>query len=148
MKKFASYFLYTLLLAAIACACSSCTDDGLDIKRNYGYTVETLPLPKSLKKGESVDLEFSIVREGNYDGTSFMFRYFQSEGEGLLTTNKGQIIPVNRFQPIASDNFLLTYTCTAEEAQQLDFVFEDNFGQRVEYSVQFAGKRTEDEEDK
>lgn len=147
MKKTLSYFLYTLLLAAIACASSSCSDDGLDIKQDYSYTVETLPLPKSLKKGESVDLEFSIVREGNYDGTTYQFRYFQSEGEGLLTTDKGQSIPVNRFQPIASDDFVLTYTNLAEEQAQLDFVFEDNFGQRVEYSVTFAGKRTDDKEE-
>lgn len=143
MKKFASYFLYTLLLAAVACACSGCSDD-LDIRRNYPYSVETLPLPKSLKKGQSVDLEFSIVREGNYTGTTYQYRYFQSEGEGLLT-NKGQIIPVNRFQPIASDDFMLTYTNLAEEQAQLDFVFEDNVGQRVEYMITFAGKRTDEE---
>lgn len=144
MKKTLSYFLYTLLLAAIACASSSCSDDGLDIKQNYSYIVETLPLPKSLKKGESVDLEFSIVREGNYNGTSFKFRYFQSEGEGILSTDKGKIIPVNRFQSIVSDDFVLTYINLAEEQVQLDFVFEDNFGQRVEYTVQFAGKRTDE----
>lgn len=147
MKKFASYFLYTLLLAAIACASGGCSDD-LDIRRDYPYSVETLPLPKSLKKGESVDLEFSIVREGNYAGTTYKFRYFQSEGEGLLSTAKGQIIPVNRFQPIAFDDFVLTYTNLAEEQAQLDFVFEDNFGQRVEYTVTFAGKRTDDKEQK
>ena len=143
MKKFASYFLYTLLLAAIACACSSCSDD-LDIRRDYPYSVETLPLPKLLKKGESVDLEFSIVREGHYEGTAYKFRYFQSEGDGLLSDTTGRIIPVNRFQPITSDDFVLKYTNLAEEQAQLDFVFEDNFGQRVEYSVTFAGKRTDE----
>ncbi len=146
MKKFASYSLYTLLLAAVACACSGCSDD-LDIRRDYPYSVETLPLPKSLKKGETVALEFSIVREGNYAGTTYKFRYFQSEGEGMLTNDKGQIIPVNRFQSIASDDFVLTYTNLAEEQAQLDFVFEDNFGQRVEYTVTFAGKRTDEEKE-
>ncbi len=146
MKRFASYFIYTLLLAVVACACSGCSDD-LGIKRDYPYSVETLPLPKSLKKGESVALEFSIVREGNYDGTTYKFRYFQSEGEGMLTNNKGQTIPVNRFQPIAADDFVLTYTNLAEEQAQLDFVFEDNFGQRVEYTITFAGKRTDDEKE-
>lgn len=109
--------------------------------------METLPLPKSLKKGETVALEFSIVREGNYAGTTYKYRYFQSEGEGMLTSSKGQIIPVNRFQPIASDDFVLTYTNLAEEQTQLDFVFEDNFGQRVEYTITFAGKRTDDKEE-
>ena len=143
MKRFASYFLYTLLLAAVACACSGCSDD-LDIRRDYLYCVETLPLPKSLKKGETVALEFSIVREGNYAGTTYKYRYFQSEGEGMLTSSKGQIIPVNRFQPIASDDFVLTYTNLAEEQTQLDFVFEDNFGKRMEYTLTFTGKRTDE----
>lgn len=65
----------------------------------------------------------------------------------MLTSSKGQIIPVNRFQPIASDDFVLTYTNLAEEQTQLDFVFEDNFGQRVEYTITFAGKRTDDKEE-
>ncbi len=147
MKRFASYFLYTLLLAAVACACSGCSDD-LDIRRDYPYRVETLPLPKLLKKGESVALEFSIVREGNYAGTTYKYRYFQSEGEGSLKDGKGKVIPVNRFQTIASDDFVLTYTNLAEEQAQLDFVFEDNFGQRVEYSVTFAGKRPDEDTEK
>lgn len=145
MKKFASYFLYTLLLTTVACACFSCSDD-LDIRRDYPFSVETLPLPKSLKKGETVALEFSIVREGYYTGTTYKYRYFQSEGEGKLTNCKGQNIPANRFQSIGNDDFVLTYTNLAEEQTQLDFVFEDNFGQRVEYTITFAGKRTDDKE--
>lgn len=139
MKRFASYFLYTLLLSAVVCACS----DDLDIKQDYGYSVETLPLPKSLAKGETVDLEFSIVREGHYEGTAYKFRYFQSEGAGTLTDATGKLIPVNRFQNIISDDFVLTYQCTCEEQQQLDFVFEDNFGKRMEYALTFTSKRTD-----
>lgn len=131
MKRFASSILYTLMLAVVACACS----DDLDIKQDYQYRIETLPLPKSLKKGEKVALEFSIIREGYYAGTSYKFRYFQSEGEGTLADSKRKIIPINRFQDIASDDFVLTYICLVEGQQQLDFVFEDNFGQRVEYTI-------------
>jgi hypothetical protein len=43
MKKTLSYFLYTMLIACIVCACS----DRLDIVQDYGYRIETLPLPKS-----------------------------------------------------------------------------------------------------
>ena len=49
MKKTLSYFLYTMLIACIVCACS----DRLDIVRDYGYSVETLPLPKKLAQGEN-----------------------------------------------------------------------------------------------
>ena len=70
MKLFASYILYALLASAIVCACN----DNLDIKQDYLYSIETLPLPKSLKQGQTVALEFSIIREGYYIGTSYRFR--------------------------------------------------------------------------
>jgi hypothetical protein len=67
-----------MLIACIVCACS----DRLDIVQDYGYRVETLPLPKKLVQGETVNLEFSIIREGYYSETAYKFRYFQNEGEG------------------------------------------------------------------
>jgi hypothetical protein len=143
MKRCASYILYTLLLAATVCACS----DYIDIIRNYGYRVETLPLPKKLVKGETVDLEFSIIHEGGYyEGTVYKFRYFQSEGKGVLTSGDS-IVPVNRFQAIADDDFVLTCTSASEVRQQLDFVFEDSFGQRVEYTIKFSSDSTKEEEE-
>ena len=47
MKKTLSYFLYMMLIACIVCACN----DNLDIVQDYGYRVETLPLPKRIKQG-------------------------------------------------------------------------------------------------
>ncbi|GHT21406.1 conjugal transfer protein [Bacteroidia bacterium] len=141
MKRLASSILYALLLLAMLCACNG----DLEVKQDYSFHVETLPLPKKLKIGETVALEFTIVREGKYAGTTYKFRYFQSEGAGLLSY-KGLTVPKNRFQNIAKDDFVLSYQCTAEEQQQLDFVFEDNFGQRVEYTITFASARTEKEE--
>jgi hypothetical protein len=129
-----------MLIACIVCACN----DPLDIVQDYGYTVETLPLPERIKQGETVDLEFSIVREGYYSETAYKFRYFQSEGEGVLTY-KSKAVPVNRFQEIASDNFVLTYQSLCDDRQQLDFVFEDSFGRQVEYTVAFSSEQTEKE---
>ncbi|MDP4201146.1 MAG: TraQ conjugal transfer family protein [Bacteroidota bacterium] len=140
MKRFATDIFLVLLLMAVACACSSCSDH-LDIKKEYAFSVETLPLPKSLKKGESVDLEFSVLREGHYSGATYKFRYFQSSGEGNLTDSVGEVIPMNRFRSITADNFVLHYTSQCEDQQQLDFVFEDNFGQKMEYTLSFANKQ-------
>ena len=139
MRKTLSYF-FTMLIACIVCACN----DSLDIVQGYGYSVETLPLPQSLKQGETVNLEFSILREGYYEGTAFQFRYFQREGTGILVY-KDKTVPVNRFQDIESDNFVLAYTSSSGGQVQLDFVFEDSFGKRVEYSVAFSGSLTEKE---
>ena len=143
MKQFASYILYALLASAIVCACN----DDLNIKQDYRYSIETLPLPKSLKQGQTVAIEFSIIRERYYTGTSYKFRYFQSEGEGTLKNDKEKALAMNRFHAISSDNFVLNYKCLVEEQQQLDFVFEDSFGKQVEYSVKFTGKRTQEEKE-
>jgi hypothetical protein len=102
------------------------------------YNVETLPLPKKIKQGETVDLEFSIVRERYYSETKYRFRYFANEGEGVLSY-KGNALPVNCFQDIESDNFVLSWQSHSDDAQKLDFVFEDSFGKRVEYSIEFSG---------
>jgi hypothetical protein len=130
-----------MLIACIVCACN----DSLNVVQDYGYRVETLPLPKRIKQGETVALEFSIVREGYYKEAAYRFRYFQSEGEGLLSY-RGKAIPVNRFQDISADNFVLTYQSLCDDQQQLDFVFEDSFGRQVEYSIMFSSEQTEQTE--
>jgi hypothetical protein len=141
MKRILSNIFYTMLVASVVCACN----DNLDIIQDYGYRIETLPLPKNLKQGETVDLEFSILREGFYTGTLYKFRYFQSEGEGLLSY-KDKAVPMNRFQNIDSDNFVLVYQSLSENQQQrIDFVFENTFGRRVEYSITFGGESKDKE---
>ena len=138
MKKTLAYFLYTMLIASIVCACN----DRLDIIQDYEYSVETLPLPKTMTNGETVNLEFSILRAGSYSQEKYKFRFFESAGAGQLTLG-GKVIPVNRFQDIKSDNFVLTYQCLSKgEQQTLDFVFENSFGRRVDYSITFGGVST------
>jgi hypothetical protein len=41
---------------------------------------------------------------------------------------------------------VLTCQCLCDEQQQLDFAFEDSFGQRVEYIIEFANEQVEEEE--
>jgi hypothetical protein len=147
LTKIKCAFALITWLAAImllACACSG----GIDIKRDYGYRVETLLLPEKLRQGETIDLEFSIIRDGYYTGTRYKFRYFQSKGQGILNY-KGEAVPVNRFRDIDSDNFVLVYqSISGNEQQQLDFVFEDSSGKRVEYSISFDGETADREEEK
>jgi hypothetical protein len=90
-----------------------------------------LLIPENLKEGETVALEFSIIREGYYEGTRYRFRYFQSEGEGILSY-RGKTLPANRFHDIESDNFVLICQSSCEDRRQLDFVFEDSCGKREE----------------
>ena len=60
---------------------------------------------------------------------------------------RGSYVPVNRFQEIGSDNFALTCQSPCDDQQQLDFVFENSFGRRVEYTVAFGGESVEENEE-
>lgn len=133
-------FILLMLLASVLLACN----DGLDIKQNYSFSVKTLPVPKKLKQGEVTALEFTIIKEGEYNKASYSFRYFQPEGKGVLMDNTGKVFPMNRLFPIANDEFTLLYQSTCSDAQTLDFVFMDNFGQEIEYSISFQNDSKKD----
>ena len=73
MRRSFSYILFTLLLAAIACACS----DNIDIKQDYEFTVTHLPVPKKLQVNEVAEIRCTLHREGEYNNTQYYLRYFQ-----------------------------------------------------------------------
>ncbi len=133
------YMILLLSIIGILCSCSS----ELDINQDYSFSVKTRPLPKRLEQGETVALEFTLVREKIYKEADYSFRYFQSDGKGSLTDDTGQKLVMNRLYRIKSDEFTLLYQSACSEAQQLDFVFIDNFGQEVEYSVSFQNESKE-----
>ncbi len=133
---------YIILLLSVVWGLYSCSSE-LDIKQDYSFSVKTLPLPKRLSTGESVALEFTLVREKIYKDAGYSFRYFQPDGKGSLTDDTGGELVKNRLYRIKSDEFTLLYQSACSEAQQLDFVFIDNFGQEVEYSVSFQNESKE-----
>ncbi|WP_255490611.1 TraQ conjugal transfer family protein [Dysgonomonas sp. 511] len=70
MRKFASYIIFTLLLAAIACACS----DNIDIRQGYEFQVTHLPVPKKIKVGQTVEIRCQLERSGYFNGAVYRFR--------------------------------------------------------------------------
>lgn len=133
---------YMILLLSVVWGLCSCSSD-LDIKQDYSFSVKTLPLPKKLKQGKIVALEFSLVRERIYEDAEYSFRYFQPDGKGVLMDNTGQKLVMNRLYRLKGDEFTLLYQSACAEVQQLDFVFIDNFGQELEYSVAFQNENKE-----
>ena len=57
MKKTLAYFLYTLLLAAVVCACS----DDLDIHQAYTYDLVCMPVQKKIVQGETAEIRCQLV---------------------------------------------------------------------------------------
>jgi len=135
MKRFAAYFLYTLLLAAVVCACS----DRLDIIQNYDFDLQTLPVPKTVTQNETVEIRCQLVKQGNYIDTRYFIRYFQPDGAGELRLDNGTLLTPNDLFPLTKDVFRLYFTAFTTGQQTIDIYIVDSTGQVVQKTFAFSG---------
>jgi hypothetical protein len=140
MKKTLSYFLYTMLIASIVCACN----DSLDITQQYAFDVLCMPYPKKVVKGETAELRLQIAKEGDYAGTKFYIRYFQPDGEGELKLDDGRVLTPNDLFPLTKETFRLYYTSQCTDQHNFDIYIEDNWGQVVQRSFSISNESADD----
>lgn len=48
----------------------------LDITQVFPFTVETMPVPKEVRQGETVEIRCTLKAEGDFSGTAYTVRYF------------------------------------------------------------------------
>lgn len=143
MRKCFSYILFTLLLAAIACACS----DDIDIKQDYEFTVTHLPVPKKLQVNEVAEIRCTLHREGNYKDTKYYLRYFQYDGAGQLWMDNGEPFLPNDIYELTDTSFRLYFRSLSEDAHNIEVVFFDSFGKEFPLTFTFNNEQTEGEDD-
>ena len=144
MKKFSAYFLYSLLLSAIVCACS----DNLDVHQAYTYDLVCMPVQKRIIQGETAEIRCQLVKEGEYEQAKFFIRYFQPDGIGELCMDGGTVFKPNDLYPLDRTTFRLYYTSHCTDQQVIDVYIEDNFGQIVQKTFSWQNDRGEDENEK
>ena len=85
------------LIAAMSFTLVSCDDD-MDIQQSYPFTVEVMPVPNKVVKGQTVEIRCELKKEGDFSGTLYTIRYFQFEGEGSLKMDNGiTFLPNDRY---------------------------------------------------
>ena len=131
MKRF---LLYIFLLCIAGC------NDTLDVQQVYKYAIETMPVPTTVKQGETVEIRFQISREGEYKDTKYYIRYFQPQGKGVLKTSDGLTFTPNDRFPLESEIFRLYYTSTSTDQQTIDIYVEDSFGQVEKITFNFTNQ--------
>ena len=141
MKKIASYIIYTILIAFIACACSS----DIDVRQDYAFEVTHLPVPKKLKKGETAEIRCQLHRYGRYENTSYNLRYFQPDGKGELKMEDGAVFLPNDYYDLTKEEFRLYYTSHSEDQQVVDIYFFDSHGNNQVLSFSFNNDNSEEE---
>ena len=124
------------LFAAVSLTLVSCDDD-MDIQQSYPFTVEIMPVPNKVTKGQTVEIRCA--------NTLYTIRYFQFEGEGTLKMDNGiTFLPNDRYL-LENEKFRLYYTAAGEEAHNFIVVVEDNFGNSYELEFDFNNRNVKDD---
>lgn len=143
MKKIISnIWVCGCMLAAFFCLVA-CNDD-LDVQQVYPFTVETMPVPNKIVRGETVEIRCELKKEGDYKNTLYTIRFFQFEGTGTLKTENGIVFKPNDRYLLENEKFRLYYTSGSTEAQNFIVVIEDNNGQAFEMEFDFNNNNKDD----
>ena len=124
---------YIVAALVLVTACN----DSLDIQQAYPFSIETLPVPKKLKVGETAEIRCQLVREGYYQPTTYRIRYFQPDGKGKLEMDNGTVFLPNDLYPLEKETFRLYFTSQSDEQSSLKVWVEDSFGQTVELEFSY-----------
>lgn len=134
-----------LSLATATCLLVSC-NDGLDIRQEFPFTVETMPVPTRIVQGETVEIRCTLKREGRFGDARYTLRYFQLDGKGSLRMDDGmKLLPNDRY-PLDREVFRLYYTSESSDQQSIDLYFEDNADQVVQLTFDFNNENKDEEE--
>ena len=123
-------------MVAALVSLTSCNDE-LEVQQSYEFTVETMPVPKELAKGETAEIRCELKRSGEFADALYTIRYFQYDGEGSLSLdNNLTLLPNDRYL-LENKKFRLYYTSQCDESQNFIVVVEDNFGTSCELEFDF-----------
>ncbi len=117
-NKRTSFFkaLALCLFAAMSFTSVSCDDD-MDIQQSYPFTVETMPVPNKVTKGQTVEIRCELKKTGDFANTLYTIRYFQFEGEGSLKMDNGiTFLPNDRYLLENESRRVGTCFCSLQEA--------------------------------
>ena len=132
------------LFAAVSLTLVSCDDD-MDIQQSYPFTVEIMPVPNKVTKGQTVEIRCELKKTGDYANTLYTIRYFQFEGDGTLKMDNGiTFLPNDRYL-LENEKFRLYYTAQGDEAHNFIVVVEDNFSNSYELEFDFNNRNVKDD---
>ena len=144
-KNFNSLWAVGALL--IGGFCLSACNNELDVQQVYEFEVQTMPVRKEIKEGETVEIRCTITEKGSFTDNRYIIRYFQSEGYGELRLGKeGAVFLPNDKYPLPDKEFRLYYTSRSNESQAFEFVIEDIFGNKKKFEFEFNTNKEEKKE--
>ena len=135
--------LWAMELLVVVSLCLSACDRELEVQQAYDFTLETMPVQKDLRRGETTEIRCSFKRAGRFAGSRYTLHYFQSEGKGMLRLDKRAALKPNDRYPLAREEFRLYYTSQSADRQTIDVYIEDNFSKVQQLTFAFNSKKAE-----
>ena len=132
--------LWAVGLLTVVSLCLPACDRELEVQQAYDFTLETMPVQKDLRRGETAEIRCSLKRAGRFAGAHYTLRYFQSEGKGMLRLDKGTVLKPNDRYPLVREEFRLYYTSQSTNRQTIDISIEDNFGKVQQLNFLFSSE--------
>ena len=125
--------------------CLPACNRALEVQQAYDFTLETMPVQKDLRRGETAEIRCSLKRAGRFAGARYTLRYFQREGRGMLRLDRGAALKPNDRYPLVREEFRLYYTSQSADRQTINVYIEDNFGKVRQQTFTFNSKKVEDD---
>ena len=144
MKRKILDFMLTACCMAFSFLGLVACDNELDIKQEYPFAVETMPVADEITDGETVEIRLEIKPEGNFAGTVYTLRYFQPDGKGKLEMDNGTVFLPNDLYPLEKETFWLYYTSASTDQQTIDIYIIDSFGQMQQLTLSFNNDSSEE----
>lgn len=136
--------LWAVGLLTVVSFCLPACDRELEVQQAYDFTLETMPVQKDLRRGETAEIRCTLKRAGRFAGAHYTLRYFQSQGKGMLRLDKGVPLKPNDRYPLVREEFCLYYSSQSTDRQTIDVYIEDNFGKVQQLTFSFNHKKTEE----
>ncbi|AWH86268.1 conjugal transfer protein TraQ [Flavobacterium album] len=145
MKRiYKNYFgvrgLFCLAVVITAGLALSCDTGNLEVKQDFPFEVNAMPVPDGIAIGETVEIRLAIVPEAFYAGARYYIRYFQYEGAGHLRCQDDPPYIGNDLYPLEQRNFRLYYTSGSTGTHSFDIWISDSFGNERQLHFEFRSR--------
>lgn len=127
-----AFLPFLLMLLSLA----SC-DKELDVKTDFPFELQVMPVPKSIAKGEKVTIRCTLKTPADYQGTKYYIRYFQFDGKGKLLLGGNQALKPNDLYGLTEQQFRLYYFSESTVTQSFDIWVSNSHGHEQKMSFQF-----------
>ncbi|KGN93685.1 DUF3872 domain-containing protein [Porphyromonas gulae] len=143
MKRNILRAMWVVGVLTFAGFCLPACNRELDVQQSYDFALQTMPVQKEIKKGETAEIRCLLKRAGNFADTRYTLRYFQPEGKGILKMDDGLVFKPNDRYLLTREEFRLYYTSQSADRQTIDVYIEDNFGKVQQLTFSFNNEKAE-----